>query len=259
MPHDTKLCARCHSVPRTSSSYCPDCKRLIDREANARRIERATRRKECVGCGDPRDGKHHTYCVTCLKIKRAEWMERNKAEVRLCARCQETPRETHMSYCRPCHRELGRQSRERTGGKKPQETCSRCGRKRDGRHPTYCAQCNREYRKERLLAGCIRCGEPRQPGDKVSTAYCYLCWRDWWLMRKYKITPEQYDQMLADQGNRCAICRCEENGRTWHIDHCHETGNVRGVLCDNCNRGLGHFKDSQDLLHRAVEYLKASH
>ena len=62
--------------------------------------------------------------------------------------------------------------------------------------------------------------------------------------------------MLAKQDQRCAICCNESNGRQWHVDHCHEAGIVRGILCDNCNRGLGHFKDNPLVLQFAAAYLE---
>jgi hypothetical protein len=73
--------------------------------------------------------------------------------------------------------------------------------------------------------------------------------------RRYGITEEQYQQMLADQGNACAICRTPFEGIKVCVDHCHDTKKVRGLLCDGCNVGLGRFKDSPNLLQRAVDYL----
>jgi len=80
---------------------------------------------------------------------------------------------------------------------------------------------------------------------------------------KYGITIEQYDEMRKAQDGLCAICSQEEksahrNGtvRQLSIDHCHTTGNVRGLLCGNCNNGLGHFKDNPASLERAITYLR---
>jgi hypothetical protein len=76
------------------------------------------------------------------------------------------------------------------------------------------------------------------------------------LKRKYGLTLEQYDAMLAAQGGVCAIChqpRPEE--RTLHVDHDHATGAIRGLLCFTCNNALGDFRDSSDLFHAASEYL----
>lgn len=176
-----------------------------------------------------------------------------------CARCKSTPRNcSSPSYCRDCHRALARESRDRRGRwKDPLVNCSRCGQERTGSHPNYCVSCFRAYREERRAEACGRCGKVRAETDRTNSVYCYDCWRDWWLRRKYGLTGEQYDQMLAGQGGRCALCGDESNGRTWHVDHCHDSGKVRGLLCDLCNRGLGHFRDNAGVLRRAVAYLEA--
>jgi hypothetical protein len=75
---------------------------------------------------------------------------------------------------------------------------------------------------------------------------------------KYRLTPEAYAALLAEQAGCCAICgrRAEEStGKVLSIDHDHETGRVRGLLCSHCNRGLGHFLDSEPLLRVAADYL----
>jgi hypothetical protein len=81
-------------------------------------------------------------------------------------------------------------------------------------------------------------------------------------LRRYGITPEQYDALLEAQDGRCAICGETPSGRQaagrLHVDHCHETGRIRGLLCVRCNPGIGHFREREDLLLRAVEYLRTS-
>lgn len=53
---------------------------------------------------------------------------------------------------------------------------------------------------------------------------------------KYGLTPETFDQMFVDQGSKCAICATDvPGGHGWHVDHCHATGRVRGILCSRCN------------------------
>jgi hypothetical protein len=84
--------------------------------------------------------------------------------------------------------------------------------------------------------------------------------------KKYKqlgFTPEDYDRVYAEQGGLCALCGSTgENQRhsnqtsRLHVDHCHSTGKVRGLLCFLCNSALGKFKDSIPTLLAAVEYLK---
>lgn len=77
-------------------------------------------------------------------------------------------------------------------------------------------------------------------------------------MRQYSMTHEQRDEMLAKQGNCCAICKTTDPGgrHGWHTDHCHSSGVVRGILCNNCNLMLGHSRDSTEVLETASQYLK---
>lgn len=78
------------------------------------------------------------------------------------------------------------------------------------------------------------------------------------LKRKYGITYEEYEEMLAQQDGKCAICGQVDEWFALAVDHCHEKGHVRGLLCSQCNRGLGLLKDSPELLERALEYLKTN-
>lgn len=83
--------------------------------------------------------------------------------------------------------------------------------------------------------------------------------QNWHRQKKYGITQEQFDSLLAAQENKCAICVSElEATKGTHVDHDHETGKVRGILCQNCNRGLGMFKDSSELMSRAILYIRTS-
>jgi hypothetical protein len=83
---------------------------------------------------------------------------------------------------------------------------------------------------------------------------------DWHLKRKYGITSADRAEMLEAQGFACAICRDPEPGGrgTWHVDHCHTSGRVRGLLCYRCNQGLGYFRDNTSHLENAIAYLKAN-
>lgn len=76
------------------------------------------------------------------------------------------------------------------------------------------------------------------------------------LRKKYGITRADYDEMLRKQGGTCAICHCHQRYQALAVDHDHKTGFVRGLLCVNCNRGLGRFFDSELRVTRASEYLK---
>jgi hypothetical protein len=73
------------------------------------------------------------------------------------------------------------------------------------------------------------------------------------IKTRYGLTLEDWEFILRDQTGRCEIC--SEPMVRPHIDHCHETGSVRGMLCDHCNRGLGGFRDNPEYLASAVEFL----
>lgn len=81
-----------------------------------------------------------------------------------------------------------------------------------------------------------------------------------WLLRNYGISIEDYDKLYESQGGRCRICGTSRpRGRGgFHVDHCHESGAVRGLLCASCNLMLGLVKDSKETLMKAIEYLMAS-
>ena len=78
--------------------------------------------------------------------------------------------------------------------------------------------------------------------------------RNFLLMRRYGINETELNRLLEKQHGLCAICR-EQPAE--HVDHCHHSGKVRGLLCFNCNGALGRFEDDPEILERAIEYLVA--
>ena len=72
------------------------------------------------------------------------------------------------------------------------------------------------------------------------------------------ITKEEWERMFEGQGRVCAICGSDipHSKKGWHLDHCHRTKTVRFILCTHCNRGLGGFQDSPELLRRAADALE---
>lgn len=81
-------------------------------------------------------------------------------------------------------------------------------------------------------------------------------------LRRYGITPEELEQRIADQGGRCFLCGHIPNGvksaSRLTVDHDHRTGQVRKLLCNGCNRGLGYLQDDPDLMERAAAYIRSS-
>lgn len=76
-------------------------------------------------------------------------------------------------------------------------------------------------------------------------------------LKRYGLTQRDVSTIEAEQGGKCPICSrlLAEVART-HIDHCHDTGRVRGILCSECNTGIGKLRDDPELLRRAVAYLE---
>jgi hypothetical protein len=73
--------------------------------------------------------------------------------------------------------------------------------------------------------------------------------------RLYNLSQADYQELLEHAGGRCEICR---KSKRLHVDHCHETGQIRGLLCGTCNRGLGMFGDNYEGMLRVLSYLKKS-
>lgn len=114
-----------------------------------------------------------------------------------------------------------------------------------------CRQCGGEIEDSRRWRLCSKeCAEIAAYHQRQATH------RERWLKR-YGLTVEQYDTMLADQGSACAICRRTDPGaRGWCVDHCHDTGQVRGILCMGCNSAIGHLSHDPDTLRAAIAYLE---
>ncbi len=83
--------------------------------------------------------------------------------------------------------------------------------------------------------------------------------RSQFLKRKYGMTFDEFEAMLSDQNNACAICGTKEpssgRDRRFHVNHDHKTGEVRGLLCKSCNIALGEVKENIHILQAMIEYL----
>ena len=78
------------------------------------------------------------------------------------------------------------------------------------------------------------------------------------LKRKYGITLKDYSEMLEEQSGSCAICGTPEpENKKFDVDHDHQTGDVRGLLCTSCNRMLGHGRDNPEILTAGAKYLSS--
>lgn len=200
--------------------------------------------KTCPKCGQAKSldeynfsrrakNRRQTYCRECLKLMKRQYYAANREAINARAK---RARENKPLY--PADPSL-------------RKTCFRCGEEKshadfypnrdntDGR-ASACRDCTLAYSK----AWRERNQEKRRSQQR-------------WAL--YGLSEAAYDSMLANQGGACAICRVIPPGRgVLHVDHCHVSGTVRGLLCRSCNQGLGHFEDEIERLHRAAEYLSTA-
>ncbi len=135
--------------------------------------------------------------------------------------------------------------------RKVEKPCIQCGRLTSGRYSRrYCDDCLRE--RNRISGREAKRKDRARPGYKAK-------YREWFLRKTYGIGMAELNEIIERQGSACAVCRAVFSGwsKKWHVDHCHETNRVRGVLCQLCNHLLGNAKDSTQILLSAVEYLKS--
>jgi hypothetical protein len=112
---------------------------------------------------------------------------------------------------------------------------------------------------------CVKCNETKPFGDGIffrnNRNTCRDCERKQSAARTYKLTRgisyEERDALLYSQGGKCGCCGSTTHGskKGWHVDHCHDTGVIRAVLCANCNIALGHVNDSVEHLEMLISYL----
>lgn len=80
---------------------------------------------------------------------------------------------------------------------------------------------------------------------------------EYYRMYRYNLTPERYSEILSEQDGLCGVCRGPIDGkRRGPVDHDHDTGQVRGILCHGCNTALGLLKDDPNTLRAAIAYLE---
>ena len=107
---------------------------------------------------------------------------------------------------------------------------------------------NGKYKKQNVCKKCMN-------------IYDYKTDKNSKLKRAYGITFDEYEELLSKQDKKCAICGIDNNGkyrnkpRAFAVDHCHTTGKIRGLLCSDCNTGIGLLKDNINFLQSAIKYL----
>jgi hypothetical protein len=243
-------------------------------------------RKQCVECREEKNFEHftnlkgnflgkHNQCNVCL-TKHAEQFRRSKGiapkqpvvltengiRKRSCSKCQEIKSLEdfdqnpsgylgHDSQCSNCKKKQGEVYRRNKGIKAPRKV------------PTLFNKDNVPTHRE-----CTRCNnmQPLEQFNKHNggTAYldrhpyCKICSAERHLIAKYGITFEDKTHMHQKQNGACAICRESFALDVIHVDHCHTTGKVRGLLCSACNKALGLLKDNLERCMNMAAYLQTN-
>jgi hypothetical protein len=151
---------------------------------------------------------------------------------RTCYKCH-SPKEKGKR-CLPCRSEyLAKRHAENAAAR---EQIKRWGENRRSRNQCLCSG-------NQVLKSRTRC------------ARCLDNHRDLYYQKVYGITLAEYNAMLLAQGGVCAICEDAPEKKRLAVDHDHETGELRGLLCFGCNIAIGHLKESKDMLERTLAYM----
>lgn len=123
---------------------------------------------------------------------------------------------------------------------------------------TYCKECLRILTLQWKLNNTGRVREYGKKYFKNLPAERKRLYSRRYRLKNYGLTLERYDQLLSGQKGKCKICKSPPNGpgKVLHVDHCHKTKKVRGLLCSDCNTGLGKFRDNPRLLKIARDYIR---
>ena len=190
--------------------------------------------KKCKKCGGT-DFNKYGKCKTCRAVYAKRYYVEHRKETLARSKLYriEHP-EKHNALNRKYYAEH------------PEEVLA-CNKKWRVEHPEEVLACSKKWRAEHLEE-CRADGKKyRAEHQKEKRAYR--------LMHEYGMTIEEYDNLFTAQNGVCAICGLPQSSKRLFVDHSHETGKLRGLLCRRCNIVLGIMEDSTQLLIKAVDYL----
>jgi predicted nucleic acid-binding Zn ribbon protein len=215
---------------------------------------------DCKQCGKPIPGGRRWGAEFCSIDCKQVWTdahrdrkrtERRKIQGRLCAWCREILDAERRSGTRFCTRECkdawkNNQRRLAMLGARAARRgpCEACGGPVPAERPSNAIYCSPECKRRGTMSHHPRVRRGQQEYNRR-----YL----------YGMTTEQYDALMTAQGDRCAICGSGEwigKGKRPHVDHDHETNRIRGILCGNCNNGIGMLGEDPARLRAAADYLE---
>lgn len=211
--------------------------------------------KACLGCqaplisgpiGRPKTKYCSRKCKEAGRTRRQPTRVHVDVEERTCVACATAFQVSAGSPAKTCSRACGvtYQNRRKQAAKRAEWEANK----------PPCGKCGGEIPDERPR-GSKFCSVPckrRAMGDRYRERNPL-----YQRLYRYGVTAEQYEALIDAQAGLCAICRTAEPGGKggWHVDHCHETGKVRGLLCHHCNIAIGYFKDDPALIRAGIDYV----
>lgn len=242
---------------------CPSCGKTFEFEA-----QRGGNRYYCFDCGYSRNKakpKRPKACQACgivfvagVKQKYCSHQCRNEYKKRDAEQRRAEAAQSKEKHCTKCKQTL------------PKSLFRRDKNRLDGLYP-WCIECWRRYTgatKKQPSSWSSKAEYDSQRREELKDQL-QDAWFGRYLWTQYRLTVEQYELMLAMQGGRCAICKTADAGRArgrsngrFHVDHDHKCcpgrscGKcVRGLLCNNCNTGIGFLRDDPKIMREAIRYL----
>jgi hypothetical protein len=188
----------------------------------------------CVSCGELKKIMARNLCPKCYAL------DQEKSKAKACKGCGKIQPIKAKGLCRRCYARFQRHGHTNSTAKiKGVKLCEKCGMK-----PVHaklmCKSCYSKYLREK---------DPTKQWEYN-------------LQRQYGLSVDEYNSILNEQKGKCAICGETENeamrgkAMKFAVDHDHATGVIRGLLCGNCNRGIGNLQDSITTMTNAIDYLK---
>lgn len=187
-------------------------------------------------------------CVICHKEKDIEEFARHH-----------TYADGRKPDCKSCSQERGAKIealRTRVFNPPDKAICNKCNIEKDINEFAKSSDRTRGFRQP-----CKECLQKKRRDGRKENPKWYEINKKGKLRRKYGITLDEFKEMKIIQNNQCGICgvsfdEAEFNKNFPNVDHNHETGKTRGILCTQCNSGMGFFNDNIELLEKAINYLK---
>lgn len=274
--HRCVVCEKSLAGRHFNTKFCsPTCRRSLS----------SSERQTCAHCRESFDseafspsrrGIRGSWCRNCINEHKRRGKTPQRRPARQCLVCGDIPPTADTLFCSLGCSAEGASLRHKCGRCQQELDPSAFSRSQFDRDGSWCKTCNNQYRRDRRagliskqgVLNCLVCGtsiRDRRSNARYCSPACHgKGWRaanpgrqrQLFVRSTYGLEPDQYDAMVITQAGRCAIClRLFGEDVKICIDHDHSDGRVRGLLCSDCNSGLGYFRDDSEALLRATTYL----